>query len=532
MDDSFSTVNIAVASLTCVLVTSIGFNRPSWSRSFTTAWRYRLAFAAHMALYLVLMAAIFALLRRIFAPHTINGSATGDSADWLVWGALLVTLFARTLSARPRAWLHRLAGIPVRAQRLALLLADGDFQPDPKVVEQAHATLLTRGVDVDADWLPLAAPAHRLLLRATGLFLQLRQWEEQRRFKRFIREAKNDFDLMRRRYDRISFRVSRTLASIERMGAVRHLFTQRPDEAGTRTADASKNIDVLLRKIVVDLIADSCEDIVVFNAEACLLTARAAMATRATKRGRHALVARLGFKPKIQADTVGYAFLGPVAALVYTGMWLFFLNLPSTDPKLPHAGLVMVVSLVVFGAISIAIVPKLRWGFANADLHGRTPKLFVAGAGGCALIFAVTVNLAAGALLLGGVAGALQRLRFAAPWLLGSSLLASVMAWLVQDHRWRDTPSPRRRRLFDAATMGTVMMLSSLIGRLLAMEWQSIKFSALMWFATALGSLVFGALLGFVTPEFARRRELRLASPTVHETPADFSLFRPSTMDA
>lgn len=522
--------NMIIVGTICVLCTSIGFNRPSWSRSYTSATRYRRAFLAHIAVYTLLLLLVYEFLRRAVAIYSLNPAKhetlTPSTLAVLVWISLGVTLCARALSSRPRAWLQRMAGIPSYAQRLAALLADSELNPAPKVLDQTRATLLSRGVDIDADWLPIVQPTHRLLFKATALFIQIREWEETRRFAAFITEAKNDIDLLRRRFDRLSFRVSRTLTSIERLGQVRHLFSEQ-DDGAQKGGRIPKQVDDLIRKIVGDLIADSCEDIGAFHEDACLVAARGALVTRRTRRGCNALYASLGFELKPRPETIGYGFLVTTGLLLYCGMWLFSVILPTNASYLTLMQRVTIVSLIVFGTMAIAIVPKLRWGFANAGLNGKTPILFVVGAGLCAVLFAVIVNLSAGAFLLGGPHGASVRLCEASPWLISAFVTGATMAWLVQDHRWRGTPSPRIRRMRDAATLGSVWLLSSVVSELLL----PVPIEPFNLVRSTLGSFAFGVIIGLATPESARRTDMRVTE-RVPAPPSNLTLFKPRPIDA
>jgi hypothetical protein len=167
-----------------------------------------------------------------------------------------------------------------------------------------------------------------------------------------------------------------------------------------------------------DLIADSCQDIGAFYDNACLLAARGVGVDAVDGQGRDAMVARLGFVAQAPSDaqcTPDPCLCGRVGVLRHVCLF----PVVPVKSDLGMKGLVSVVSLIVFGAIAIATVPKLRWGFANAGLHARTPVPFVVGAGVCAMLFAVAVNLGAGALLNGVPEGALKRLRYGSPYLPG-----------------------------------------------------------------------------------------------------------------
>jgi hypothetical protein len=347
--------------------------------------------------------------------------------------------------------------------------------------------------------LPPARPTHRLLLKATALFLQLREWESLPRFARFAREAQNDLDLQRRRFDLMSFQVSRTLASIERLGEVKLQFSEAAPDVSSAEVDAS------IRRIVSDLIADSCDDIGSFYDDACLLAVRGAMMTEPRRKRRRALVADLGFVQAGAPAPVGYGILIATGLLLYVGMWLFFLILPTPNTNIEIKSLIALISIIVFGSIVIPTFAKLRWGFANSGLHGRTPYPFVIAAGLGAVLFAVVMQLGAGALWFGVIQGALRRLHDSSPWLPSVFGTAATIAWLIQDTRWLSHASlPRERRLKDALTLGGVWVLSTIVGSLLDVPINHHVLSLVALLKSVCGSFVFGGLIGYLIPEGIR----------------------------
>ncbi|CAG1016561.1 hypothetical protein BURC_01392 [Burkholderiaceae bacterium] len=535
-------VSVVFALTTTALLAWVGFNRPSWTRTYTTAVRYRFAVVAHIALYIVFLLVVYALLRRVAVAYEAVDPALRSSLMWL---ALVITACVRSvvpLSSRWRAWFHRMAGIPHQAGRFAKFLAETELEADEEIRTQAQAMLLSRGVDAEHDWLPLAQPMHRNLLKATQLFIQLRTWTDDSRYSGFAHEVKNELDHLRQRFDRLSFQVSRTLASIERLGELKRLFSERSAERpGTVGEDGDAASDRLdrefddhLRRLAGDMIADACEDVSLFYREACMLAARGVMATEATRKGRDRAIARLGFKPRQREARSPFGVLLNAAVLLYVGLWIFFLILPAEAPTVGGAGAgepqdpvslgqrIAIITVNVLGALAIAIVPKRRWGFANAGLHQKTPVAFVVAAGTCAVLFAMLVNLAAGALLHGGWDGALRRLFEGAPYLHSAFLTAAAVAWLVQDHRWLGAKSARERHLRDAATFGSVWFVSSLMAQLILsgasmdafMQWQTLAF--------ATGGFVFGAVMGYAIPESVRDERLRRPGPAFALPLSDF----------
>lgn len=531
-------VSVVFALTTTALLAWVGFNRPSWTRTYTTAARYRIAVAAHVALYIVVLLVVYAILRRVAAAYEAVDPEVRSSLMWL---ALVITVCLRSvvpLSSRWRAWFHRMAGIPHQAGRFAKFLAETELEANEAVKAQAQAMLLSRGVDAEHDWLPLAQPMHRNLLKATQLFIQMRTWADDSRFSGFAHEAKNELDHLRQRFDRLSFQVSRTLASIERLGELKHLFSERsaerPGIAGAHgdagSADRlDREFDDHLRRLAGDMIADACEDVSLFYREACILAARGVMATEATRKGRDRAIVRLGFKPKQREARSPFGVLLNAAVLLYVGLWIFFLILPA---EAPTAGApqdpvslgqrIAIITVNVLGALAIAIVPKRHWGFANAGLHQKTPVEFVVAAGVFAVLFSISVNLAAGALLYGGWDGAWRRLIEGSAYLHSAFLTAATVAWLVQDHRWLGAKSARERHLRDAATFGSVWFVSSLMAQLILSRAGMDTFLQWQTLAIAIGGFVFGAVMGYAIPESVRDERLRRPGPAFALPLSDF----------
>lgn len=509
-------IDIVLASVIVVLFAGLGFNQPSWSRSFTTALRYYSAYAAHIALYLVAFLVIYALAWRVYAWSADPGpSAASVAKPQLALLALFITLVVRVLpyTARTvRRWAHSWADIPDCAHRFAHALTGASFDTG-EFDDDARTLLKARGIDVGGDWLPAVQSAQEQLLSATALFLRIRQWESSPRAAPFVADARQSIDLLRHRFDRLSFRISRTLASIERLGDVRILFMQEAGEA----AD-SRPLDDLLRKLFNDLIADIFEDIHAFHADACLIAARGTLAMRSTRRGRDTMIARLGFTLPRKQGAGTFLLLARVALLVVASMWLYFHIMPATRAAIPLKALFLVVTLNTFGAIAIAVIPKRHWGFANSGLWQKTPKRFVFGAGVAAMLLGVIVNLCIGG-LLGGAAGAFRRLQDGSVFLPFLFATAAIVAWLIQDHRWSRVTSRLRRRLYDALSWGTAWMAASVVSMLLialrnafssqqravtSMPVADPVVAVLVGLAVA---FVFAAVLGYFIPELVRARD-------------------------
>ena len=63
MSETELAMHLILGGAMCMLGVSIGFNRPSWSRGYTTAARYRLALLIHGILYLSVFLLAYALGR-------------------------------------------------------------------------------------------------------------------------------------------------------------------------------------------------------------------------------------------------------------------------------------------------------------------------------------------------------------------------------------------------------------------------------------------------------------------------------------
>jgi hypothetical protein len=519
MTDPELVANLVLASLVCAIGAAVSFNRPSWSRSYTSAIRFRAAFLTHIVLYVTVFFVFFLILCSLFEDKE---SITKIHLGWI---SLAMTLFVRARSRNPRLWLIKKAGVPAYAESLSNSLAECKVEPRPEVMARSVETLKSCGIVISPGELEPFGDVKSLLLKTTYLFIQIRQWETATHFKPFVTEAKNELDRLRRRFDRLVFRVSKTLESIERLGELSVSIS----ESRSTTSDESRSSDDLLRKIVSNLIADTCENITAFHHDVCLLVARAALTTTLSRRGRQAMISHLGLQFESQKRSVRYGFLIVVGAVLYVCVWFCFKLIPAWETDIRLRNLVIVVSLSIFGSIAIAIVPKLRWGFANDGLFERTPWHFVIGAGICAVILQVIIRTIAA-----DVGNHEERTMHSV--LIGLSfspttfLTASTVAWLSQDHRWAKTISASKRRLQDAATLGVVWVIASILSIAIRVEvgmrtphsWDLLKTVAI--------SLIMGAVIGFVTPEFARRKDVRQFKGIVEGTKRKVTTLRSTSV--
>jgi hypothetical protein len=500
-------VSMVFTACLTVLMASAGFNRPSWSRSYTTARRYWMAVAVHGGLYLLLFMLCYGVLLRVLGADAPRGSGTRTLVLWLALALVGCLRAVAPLSRRLRARLHRVAGIPQQALALAKFLTEMPFKAGGDIQAEARDMLRMRGIDADRDWLPLAQPLHQQMRRAAELFIQLRGWDQEPTFGHYTREVTHELYRLRQRFDRLSFRVSRTLASIEQLGEIKVI-------ASDHGINDNKDLDDRLRHLVSDMISDVCEDIGLFYRDACVLAARGVLATNLRQAGRSEVLERMGFTAcSGEPDNLARAF-GYAALLMLAGLWIFFVVLPPDDGAGLSVGQrIAVILVIVLGTLAIAILPKFYFGFASAGLRRHTPPGFVIAAGACALGFSVLVNLAAGALIYGGMPGALQRVAEAGSTLPSTFFTGALVAWLAQDHRWAAVGSAGARRGLDAALFGAAWLLSAVVSRGLAAD-SLAEFWTWRTLAAIGAGLVLGAAMGAAIPELARRRR----EPAVGET--------------
>lgn len=521
MVDEFLALKLIWAIAVTGLVASIGFDRPSWCRSYTTATRYRVALVTYVLLQVLAMLLLYLLLRQAIidagAMGAIQGLVRPSTPVWVALGATLVLFAIPSIESPTRRLLQTLAGVPDRGLGLAQLLRDAELHADEAVLTEARFILQRRGIEVERDWLPLAQPAQQILLDATVLYIALRNWQADPKYRRYADDAKNDFDLFRQRFDRLSLRVSRVFESIEHLGQIKRLVSAPADRQGA----VDDEVDTLIRKLVSDMLADICADISVYYSDACLLMARGIMTTERTAKARKAAVSRLGFRLRSEPAPASYSALALAALLLYVGVGLFFALIDPDPPKpqtdelreIGRPALALIITLTQLGALVIAVVPKMRWGFANSGLQQRTPPGFVLAAGALAVLYAIVLNLVAGGLLIGGWTGGVMRLTAAAPFLATAFATAATTAWLVQDHRWRRVRSPRVRRVLDAATMGLIWLATSVIGTYLKARWFATAYGpADALIAMAVG-LLLGSLIGYIVPGSFRIEALTRSTP-------------------
>lgn len=486
-----SSIDIVLALAVVMAMAGVGFNQPSWSRSATTALRYHVAQIGHMAFYSCIFLLVYGVLW-LLAPAPLT-----------TWLALLLTLSLRAMPFTARALrqrAHRWASIPESVQRLSRVLSAANVDASSSTAD-ARLLLTARGIALDEDDpIPAVKLARQKLQAATEVFLTIRRWEESPSAANFSLDVRPSIDLLRHRYDRLAFRVSHTITSIARLGDIRYLYVNDVGDARDTAP-----MDDLLRRLVDDMTDEMLEDIRAFHTDACLLAARGTLAMRLTRHGRDAFIADMGFQlGRKRGPTWAWRLMG-FAVLVAASLGFYFLLFPSPvrdNPQSLSFGLrFLLLTLDIFSAITIAVIPKRHWGFANSGLWQRTPKLFVVAAGCFAMAFTVAINVSIGT-VLDGESGAARCLAYS--WVLLPFMFAhaAAAAWLIQDHRWSAIGSTTRRRLRDASTWALALAIASLVSMPMLLYFGRDAFVFLP--RLVLTSLAFGGVYGWFVPDAVR----------------------------
>jgi hypothetical protein len=351
-----------------------------------------------------------------------------------------------------RKVLHRAIGYPSQAHRLAALLSSAPLSPSKEVRSEVSSVLMRRGYDLEDDWLPVAQPMRELWHRAAMLFQQVRGWEHDKRYGDFVSAAREEFDVLRHRFDQLSMKVVRVLGTIERLGGLWEQVecATLPAPAGRRSTDcdeARSQCGDTVRAVVNELLADLREDIAFFQRNLCVLVARGVLAQSTTVRQRQRRLEELGFTMELRGAST--ATLLAWAAGLYFVVFVGFLALPPLlhDANFAHLIEQLVRVTRITGsqvlAVAVAIIPKQHFGFANEDLHGRTPWGFVLGAGLVAAALAAAIQIAFPG----------STFSKSAPWLGMPFATAAIIAYLVQDSRWKGSRFANRQRMADAVVM-------------------------------------------------------------------------------
>jgi hypothetical protein len=541
-------IGFTLGTIIVAAMASMRFNFPLWHRTYTTSFRYHLA----LALFLIFQIAVYYVLCSIARHYALDLSGIGarDTSAVMLGAPILIALVVGLLLPlvpQYERWLRdkllSVGGIPGEGEQLARLLEGAPFLPGEGVLAEAKSLMVRRGVDLDRQWLAPAEPLKQLLVKAAVVYLHLHSWESKPRYAHFFAEARINFDNVRQRFDQLSLQVSRTFTNIERIGEVSYLLSSSHAEpvsgeattssaaaghkpsAGTTAAEGEE----IIKKIVADLLCDLHEEVATVFKDFCRFTARAVLTCEFTERMRTQRLVELGFQLEGRGVARSFNALLYAGAVVLFSVWLFFAVFATgadQPMEVPIPILVVMITAIQVGALTVAIVPKVLWRFANSGISGRTPIGFVVGAGLAGVVVSGCLNLLVGFLVLKGWDGAWQRLQHAYPWVLSAFSTAATTAYLVQDQRWEGTSSIERQRMLDALVLGVVMCLASL-----AVQFWFFKFSPdqrdhtrdfddpIRVMVSLIFSFVLGGLIGYIVPgSFRERRDTTALLRTLDRT--------------
>lgn len=508
-------VEFAVGLLLVILLAARRIDAPTPIRGYTT----RACYLSGVGLYALVGALIYAAFYQLAAAMLAiaASSATSPSAAFIALSlSLALPSMPGTcrLDARLRAGIRRMIGFPTQAHRIAAALGGARMNPDPEMERELKSVLALRGYDPVDSWLPAAQPTRELWHGAAKLFLRIRGWEKDGRHDRFLRGESQEFARIRQWFDRLSLKVVRIRDAIDRLGElwVQVDDTTAQESAVSATTDlgaCKRQSGETIRRVVSEMLFELREDIGLFNKSLCLFAARGVLATAATARQRRRQFRELGYTLSVERPSTAVLLIWVFA--IYFVIFLLMLTLPqwstgewSTHRVVDEFVRIARIAAVQVGAVAVAILPKRLFGFANEDLRGRTPWLFVVGAGVCATLLALAINTGVLAVMYRGDD---FRDHFArsAPWLFMPFVTASLVAFLVQDSRWSGIASGIRRRAADA----TVMVIGIAAASNAAFALKSLMpgtspSGGSGWWIAPLAAVLIGTGIGALVPSACR----------------------------
>lgn len=476
------TAEFLIGFVAVVWLAARRFNAPRPVRTYTRPERYFWGSLAYVTTGAVLY--VFAY----FLARTVLPQAYAAFGAVVLMGLAIRLPGVSRLDRGARESLQRAIGYPTEAHRLAAALAIAPFAPTAKVGDELKVLLQARGYDLDDDWLPVAEPVRELWFRAAALFQQVRGWERDARFDGFVWLARDEFDVLRQRFDQLSLKVVRVLETIEQLG--RFWVCANGESAGGKqqsdpSGAAQTRMGTDLRTIISRLLADLRQDVAFFNQNLCLFAARGVLTQCVSARGRHRQLAGLGFKLAPEGPSTA-----KVLALTFAFYFVVFLVFMTPALKvvltggLPEARVlskIALIALIQVVGVTAAVVPKPLFGFANENLRGETPWRFVLGAGVVAALLGLALQYAYHSIpaVAAGARGCVQIGGFKAvlPWLAMPFATASTLAFLIQDGRWPRIDSPFVRRLADVLVMVVALGLALVFARgaqylLIGCDWR------------------------------------------------------------
>ena len=474
------------------------FNLPGPVRTHTTFSHYYAGLLSYVVIGIVLYNIGYLVLRRQLEPVALPIVAiVVQLMLWRVPGP-------SHLDTLVREKLYMLIGYPMEAQRLAASVARAPLSVCPDVQRQIELVLTRRGYELGDNWLPAAGPVRDRWESAAVLFEEVRAWERDRRYSRFLHDSRQEYDSLRQQFDLLSLRVVGAMRTIEELGAVLPAPNGESDGPGLEGAASAPDLVNTVRKTVNSLLAGLQQDVTTFHAQVCKLIARGVLSASFTRRQREQRLLELGITDSA-ASVVSTGVL-TWAFLIYLAVFLCLLGLPSLllqptfDRFLQEISRSSMIALIQISAVFLAIVPKAQFGFANETCEGRTPWLFVIGAGLAAMLVAVLIQLP--------FLYVLNRSFWqVAPWLVMPFTTAATLAFLIQDSRWSGMRDPRAQRALDSLLLIVTTMIALGIAWTLKTMYFPEEAGALRppWWYQPATALLISIGIGSFVPSHVRR---------------------------
>jgi hypothetical protein len=516
------------------------FGTPSWVRSYTTAANYFLGLLAYFLSIGFIYFLLTEITRRLafkelllaskellLASKELLNVSPSPVFYWWIFSAPLLIVFALLLLLRFRplssleAWfrkkLYDLIGYPGQAYRLTEVLFRSEYERSGQIETEVRSLLLGRGYDPNQNWLPVADPLRDQWFKAAILFHQIRNWESNKRYREFLGNARVEFDVLRQRFDQLSFKVPRVFEMLERLGIL--LSTAVPvaasdshaSGAGSAVGSEYQETTEAVKTTISDLLSDLQEDVAFFLRNVCLFIARGVLSNTLTPSSCFQRLRELGFTVEMPRPPAMIVLL--IAFIVFP----IFLYIPIavSDPGIegdfPLLFRIVMIATIQVIALVTAILPKRRYGFANEDIYGRPPWAFIILAGLIAIGLAVLVSLGFRYLAFLDLGMAWKDFLSNLPWLLMAFSTAAVSAFLIQDSRWASTSSLWAKRMKDGLFMAVSMTITLYL--VLWIYHKTNLDSSLLIKLIAGGGI--GSLIGYMVPS-AFRGQSSTKLPTRH----------------
>ena len=499
-------VYFVLGLLMVITYSSVRFNIPADGRSFTTARRYyaglTLYIACHLFFYYVLWLVIFVsvMVAWLFTElESVEQLLEPGSLLWVsspLWVGLIAAVVLPKVPPLSAVdiWLRRkiqtIIGIPGYAVKLSSKLLRSELSVPESVEEEMLSFLARNGCNRNSQFFKEDPSLQALWLRVSRLFQIVRNWDSDRSYSQFVAGAARDFNDIRSCYDRLVYKVSRMSEIAD--GIAKEKYPEHADRAVSLEEIMEKDVyeDSSEAKKMLDEIAITTkkglrDDLDSLHRDIGIFIARAVLNKGLTRESRYKRLRKIGLVlPELQRRKLGP--LG-VAFTVYAVCLFLVFALPGSlfGPAELGKGLIMAVMIATIQiiALTVAVYPKLHYGFANEDIFGRRPYKFFLVAGLVAVVLAIPVRHVFISLayfwveysqnaqpfdqaLTHGWDQAVREFFAQSPWLLMPFATALVMSVLVQDNFWGSSEPLKKQKVKDGFVFAVSMVVTVVVVQL------------------------------------------------------------------